>query len=394
MQVSDFSLFKAGQLISLFFAANIISYLFIEFISKKLQIQRGQQFKFLIFPKHQLAIILGMFFLGLLPYIIAGLNDPNYYRFLIAGRGDTPWVLGAENPLAYAGNAQNTFYWIARALLVASAVLSGAYIRRGTNKLFRLILFFVFISVFLLVYFDQATRSVLALIVIPPFGYFVIKSSYSETTANPGRLLALSVVIGLGLVLITQVQLVYRKSRNISAVVNTSLSSLAPKTQNDFYTETAYAIDAKNKSSNLDTYESPMWLFITNPVPRVLWPDKPRPEVIWFYSYYRRGVDIWKTGGNALPSVVGQYYIILGSLGVVWGGILFGIIVGWLGKILNNSQSVEATMFSLSGMAYIFVSFRYFGPGFHYSTIILGLLILFYYGLNKRNRGTRTTLGQ
>jgi O-antigen polysaccharide polymerase Wzy len=63
----------------------------------------------------------------------------------------------------------------------------------------------------------------------------------------------------------------------------------------------------------------PLWIAMTLPVPRRLWPAKPLPEFLDQFQY------LTGTGGQAVP-VVGEHYMMAGWFGVVVGGIVIGVI--------------------------------------------------------------------
>lgn len=63
----------------------------------------------------------------------------------------------------------------------------------------------------------------------------------------------------------------------------------------------------------------PLWIALTIPVPRMLWPDKPYPVVLQYFEY------LTGTGGQAVP-IVGEHYMMAGWIGVVVGGLIVGLI--------------------------------------------------------------------
>ncbi|MDH5647870.1 MAG: hypothetical protein OEZ01_17800, partial [Candidatus Heimdallarchaeota archaeon] len=150
-----------------------------------------------------------------------------------------------------------------------------------------------------------------------------------------------------------------------------------PRQQTDFFTETAIAVDIKNNLIRRNLFESPVSFFVTNLIPRAIWPDKPKSIVMWHYSLYRRGVDIWEKGGNALPSVVGQYYLSFGTIGVIWAGILYGSIFGLIQKNIEKVAEVKSEQILLlfTLLSFLFLSFRFLSPGLHYSPLLMWMLI-------------------
>jgi len=67
-------------------------------------------------------------------------------------------------------------------------------------------------------------------------------------------------------------------------------------------------------------------------------------------------------------------------LGVVWGGLLFGLLAGWIERrSMQSDLYFEQVALAASAFTFLFLSFRFFHPGFHYSTLLM-LLIVLYYG--------------
>ena len=64
---------------------------------------------------------------------------------------------------------------------------------------------------------------------------------------------------------------------------------------------------------------NPVWIAITLPIPRRLWPDKPLPEFLEQFEY------LTGTRGQAVP-VVGEHYMMAGWIGVILGGLVIGLI--------------------------------------------------------------------
>lgn len=374
--VSDEALSKACLQISVFLLMNGLFY---HLVAKKDEpLASYRRLKTRLSRGVRIVLILMFLTIGVLPYLFTGSNISNLLTEITAGRGDKAWVLSPGSADAYVGNATNTFFWLTRAFLISSGVLAGTFLvlrRQESTRSNAAYLLALLISVFT-IFFDQGTRGYMAILLIPILAIWAIESATTQGNSFRAvrKLFVRLIILGIGLLLLTQAQLLTRINADLSFDTADSLLSL--RSQNDFFTETAYGIEVKDSGVEI-TYESPILLFLVNPIPRFLWPEKPRSEVIWSYSFYRwRGHDIWEKGGNALPSVVGQYYLIGGSLGVIWIGSLFGLLAGWLGNIAQG-RTIESFLFSVSGLAVLFMSFRWFGPGLHYSTVVLALVAIF-----------------
>jgi O-antigen polysaccharide polymerase Wzy len=64
---------------------------------------------------------------------------------------------------------------------------------------------------------------------------------------------------------------------------------------------------------------APVWIALTIPIPRRIWPSKPMPEFLDQLAY------LTGTQGQACP-VVGEHYMMAGWPGIVIGGLIIGII--------------------------------------------------------------------
>lgn len=127
-------------------------------------------------------------------------------------------------------------------------------------------------------------------------------------------------------------------------------------------------------------------------IPRAWWPEKPIPET---WSFYNATV----TGGgafNVTPSVIGQYWMSLGWLGVAWIGLLLGWLTktacAWIQLVVVEQHILGAIEASLV-LLFAFFSFRYFHP-LYFTYPFFGFLI---YWLGTRRtaayKSTTSALG-
>ena len=232
---------------------------------------------------------------------------------------------------------------------------------------------------------SSTVTSVTRLIAVPPLAVFLLHRSRQGRTFRASRLILIGVAAVVALLMLTQFQWMYRLERTRSDIKETSfLEVVAPRQHLDFYTETAIAVVARDTILERPLRESALFLFAVNPIPRVLWPGKPVPRTQWEYTLYRWGVDIYEQGGNAMPSIVGQYYLNWGVGGVAFIGLLLGVFVRWIERRLTSGRiSYEHLLLGASALTFVFLSFRFLAPGFHYSTLLLAVLL---FGLRLRRR--------
>jgi oligosaccharide repeat unit polymerase len=91
---------------------------------------------------------------------------------------------------------------------------------------------------------------------------------------------------------------------------------------------------------------------LVRPIPRVFWPDKPVDP--GFDLPTALGIE----GISYSYSVIGDWYICAGWVGVFFGGLIYGGLARTAGQLLRqNSQSANSIVYSLIAMA-LFAGFR------------------------------------
>jgi hypothetical protein len=309
--------------------------------------------------------------IGLVPYLLhaASASLSSVMEALGQGRGDKPW----RHATAYVADPTNTFFWLCQGSLVAGgslALLASLIPGRPTGRIITAAVAAVCAAI---IFVDQGTRSLSASLLIPPVVTWMFHSSHR----SPRRLVLLGSAAALSIAALSQLQLYLRTDHARSKLSTQSFAeTLKLRQHNDFFTETAVAVSIVPRQRPY-LRESPEWIFLTNPIPRFLWPGKPMPETFWVYSLYRWGRDVFTTGGNALPSVVGQYHMNWGWPGVLWVGALYGVSFALLDRMVDRWRPDPYLMLvPVAWMVYLFLAFRYFGPGFHYSALLLSCLWL------------------
>ena len=380
MDVPDFALRKACSLISLFLLANAFGYQVTKSESKGRRLILPKLL--LIRKKHRVFLVVILFLMGLLPYIIFGGGISEIIMGILGGRSEKLWVPSAEI-VAFEANNQRTFFWLTRAFLVSGGALGGSYAVAGiiTNTFQKILFSIIFCFSSFIIYFDQGTRSILAMTVFPVLVIYILVQSKTLSGFDSTRIIYTSIAGIFLLLVLTQFQLQYRsESRRENIAALSFIDIISPRQQNDFFTETANAVVVRDNILGKNLGESPLLFFLVNPIPRALWSEKPLSQAMWNYTLYRwEGRDIWYTGGNALPSVVGQYYINWHVIGVIWAGLLYGILAALLGMLPTGKREfLEYLVLAILGMTFLFVSFRFLSPGFHYPILALSLTLYSY----------------
>tara|TARA_Y200000002_G_C22681945_1_gene664459 strand:- start:1689 stop:3098 length:1410 start_codon:yes stop_codon:yes gene_type:complete len=122
-------------------------------------------------------------------------------------------------------------------------------------------------------------------------------------------------------------------------------------------------------------------LFVTNPIPRAVWSNKPIDESFAPYNTLRTGLTGFEGTSNITPTIPGRYYMKYGVIGVMQAGILIGILWFWANiYILKYSSSgLLKLLIPVFAVSLLFICTRDFTAGRIYPLLFL---ILFVY-LNK-----------
>jgi len=314
-------------------------------------------------------VIILLVILGLLPFALYGGSLGEIVQGILGSRALKP-----EKGWATTSFDSQPLYVIGRACLVTAGSYSLLQILSAHRKFYvRCIGFFGFILAFVITYFDSGTRSWTILIVLPSI-LLAFRKSIAENKYK--RWLVAAPILFLIIFWVAQLQIKFRNTGFDASTVQAG--DALEIWDNDFFSETAVAINLVPAQMDY-LYESTTVLFITNIIPRIVWPDKPFSDVIHKYSMGRRGYDEWiDKGTNSLPGVVGQYYMSWGLLGVIEVSIFFGLIMAWIDTKLRLKGISPLMQLLMTTMCiWLFVGFRGLWPGFHYPIIIIAVIVLY-----------------
>lgn len=286
----------------------------------------------------------------------------------IAGSGRSgvrPW--GAD------GNFGTQFtpgHIISNSMIVAGTIVSShVLILAQITAARRLLLAAIITIAASWVALSTGTRSTLVLMLAP-----VAVQWLQITQTSRIKIAAIACATTLAGILLSAAVRDYRQagdSNTTSWDINEAISAL----DNDFYTLTAHAF-AIADNYGVRTHDSVVIEMLTGPIPRAVWPDKPRGMAVVEFSWWIWGVDIDKDGGNTLPSIIGQYYLSWGWLGVVEVAIALGALLAAIDKTMHRTPgSVFAIIWSAI-VVWVAVSYR--SIGFGYLTNIITLIMLLF----------------
>lgn len=137
-----------------------------------------------------------------------------------------------------------------------------------------------------------------------------------------------------------------------------------------------------NSDSKLKTYFGPILetgiLFITNPIPRIFWKNKPYDKSFSYYNSIRFGETGLGRNSNITPTIPGRFFLKYGFSGVIQIGLLIGLIFSFANVLLERSlyyKNINMIIFSFLLLSILFISVREFAPGKFYSLIILYIVL-------------------
>ena len=114
-------------------------------------------------------------------------------------------------------------------------------------------------------------------------------------------------------------------------------------------------------------------LLITNPIPRILWKNKPFDKSFGDYNQLRLGTTGYLTGSNITPTIPGRYYLKYGLIGVLEIGLLIGFLWSYINNkiYLNLNQKGLLLLIPISLSITFFVSARDYAPGKFYPVLFI-----------------------
>jgi oligosaccharide repeat unit polymerase len=210
--------------------------------------------------------------------------------------------------------------------------------------------------------FFSGTRFKIVYVILPAFicAYHIYQQRKFDF-----RFGALIFFILSSLILLASVQFVIRYDSNMQfGLFSAFLGS-------GHFSALANAIGLADKLS--EPFKQPMGtLFITDFVPRFIWPDKPAHQYWEFYN-----MSLAPVNGNVTPSMLGQYYMNWWSLGGIFSGCIIGFISAIASRLIvtfnetNNFYTLAKASFILT---FIFLSFRVFTA--NYITYVVVIYII------------------
>ncbi len=316
-------------------------------------------------PNFSFILLALAFCIGAFPYfyysdwslskVIEGILSSRYYGADVGWRRD---ILGDERVLVLSLD----FFFVIFPSLVAFYVVS---FRRNWIK--KMILIFL-TAVVWMAEFYMGTRQVLGFVVLAP-----MLTIYLTLPQRKRKFLLLFFSIGIFILSYLMEVQVYKRSGGFLNQKEGifSIETREPDryvTVDDNFCQFSRLIDYVPKQYDF-VYFGELWYLLTRPVPRFLWEDKP----VGFGWLFARDI-IGVKDMTYSYSVLGDFYVSFGVVGIILGGILFGMLSRNLDQLIPylGTGKVGAALYTLClltiGMAVrslqIVVFFGYYSLAF------------------------------
>jgi hypothetical protein len=308
---------------------------------------------------------------GFIPYVVSGMGISEIISLIFQSRlAEKPWI-HTEN----LGNFRSPFLFIAQSAMTAGACILWLVTQEKSFPVYQKIVIGVCaLIVSLLIFFDQGTRSVVALIILP----VLLIKIFEVWKRSKLRFMISVFVFGVVFVALLQFLLFFRISGIPTGLPYPQILKWATLDDTtDMFSETVYALHLIPASHDFFR-ESVLVQFLVSPIPRFVWPSKPANQVVWYYTLHRWGIDIYEGGGNVFPGIVGQSYMSWG----VWGPIFLGMFMGCLSSMAddflartNNFPNLYYRAIGVIISVWILLSYRVISPGLLYPVMIVFFII-------------------
>lgn len=317
-----------------------------------------------------------LFLIGLIPILYYSEGSASTFRQILLAGYD--WEVDAGWRRSALGSGLDYLFTIFFLILNATPFLAlWAFKRASLNLLQKAILSSIILSVPLFFFFSGSRRT---------FAFLVLGLLFYLYNAIPaprrkrwGILFALAPLV---LLLAMQVQVQYRTEgfHDIDlATVETRFDHLQ---RDDIFYWMLTAVNVMPEQYPF-TREVPFADLFIHPIPRSLWPDKPVTEGFPFLN--------WRDYGATLTiSIIGQFYVAQGLLGVIMAGLCFGWAARNWDQLIQTASdgSVRSLIYYMGGILFFVVGIRNFGE-IVTQWYSVGFLVLVFYFLGRSKAPSR-----
>ena len=340
---------------------------------------------------YYLFVMLFLFAVGMSSFVLFN-SEPFYvsiYKEILGGRiGGAKWTVGRGGNLNQEGN-WGAYVQILYQMGQLGAVFAAFYALLVTRNPVAKALAWSILLLWTLISFGSGSRGTVIFMVIPVIALTFIKYQLAAFAyARRFSLRAYVIALGLcfGILFLMQVQAFYR-DRSFQDVDLSEVKVLEIK-GNTMFSEglVGYALIPKSHGFFYGRFPGEAILrpipdtvvkFVTELIPRALWPGKPVDPVWEWYNRTYTGKGTGRTGGTISQGMVGFWYFRYGIPGVIEGGLLLGWLMGIVERAMRNSNARPMAVFMCLALAtWLFRTFR----GLSFATlypILIGMVILY-----------------
>ena len=293
-----------------------------------------------------------------------------FWKVLLAGyspTGDPYW-----RRVALGGSREFLISFVRFFFLAAPFLTTWALKKIAISRCQKMILLFMVISILIILFFE-GVRFIFGFVVMGLFLYL-----YAAMSPTKRRRWLILVLLGIAMSLwLMQVMVTYRAIGFYAIDIGAVDARLTHfHTDNNFYW-LATAVKVMPEQFSFTNKWPFLYIFI-HPIPRFLWPEKPASEGFPFITWDERG------GETLTSSIIGDFYMAQGILGV----IVVGLVYGWIAR--NWDQIVRMasggnihTLIYYVGVMLIFLGGRTFDT-FVTQWYVGILIIAFAYYLGRK----------
>jgi hypothetical protein len=374
MSVSQHAIRGACMSISVYHCASVICY----WISIGGLARRARRWKLAMAGGQFYLLLFGLFLLGFLPFMLYGGTWKEILQQLLQGRSAThSWK--ADGAL---GDQRSALYYLCVSGFVGAGGLAGTWAALQPACFMRKTLLGMYLIAGLVVFLDGGTRSWIALAWLPTILAWIAVTVRQNLTLTR---------VAACLLAIAMVQFIFETARawrsvgwSLDRIFSTDLSKL--HFDNDSFTDVAMSHEFVPRSHHYFGFGD-VWAFVSHPIPRFLWKNKPVSPILMFYNdkvYH----GFLGNRGNKLPSHIGQAHMSFGATGVVLLGALSGYLSA-LASVLMGSQATSRLHLGALVAVWWFLMARGIYPGWTYP-IVFVIVVLFFGFRYFHTHGTNT----
>lgn len=310
-----------------------------------------------------------LFILGLIPYLKDGLQG--FLNLILSSRAN------GNSQFENTGIGNSNLLIHLSTILISVGTLSAFYLIHSLKgRIHKYILWTIF-AISLLIIGSSGTRTRVILLLVPLISYILFLKKNLIIDISNRKILFFCIA---GIVLLSLMV----EFRNVGFDTLTTSEISQPKFDGlDLNNEFVYIVDnfqdPVNGRSLFETILLPIpeqvFKFITNPIPRIIYPDKYLDPSFAVFNMKRIGYTGLDETFNITPTIFGRFYLLYGFVGIIYLSLVTGWILRVLENKINKSENAYSLILHFSFLAFLCQSLRDLSPGWIYSFVFLYLII-------------------